>query len=205
MSDATNSSATIQLGPVRHIGVLADTHIPHRLKGMPPRVYEALKGSDAILHAGDLEDPAILDMLRKIAPAYAVRGNLHWQFSTGTHDQNLPLSLTLSTGRHTIWMTHGHFSFGYSVIDKVVGIGVRRSLSKMNQHLIDRLSRMKPAKADIVIFGHSHRSCACRLDGTLYFNPGAVAVTIHRSREAPRIGRLVLNDDGGVDYSWMEV
>lgn len=90
---------------------------------MPQRVYDLLRGCDAILHAGDLESPDILPALQHIAPTYAVRGNLHWQFSTGTHDQNLPLALTFRIGAHQLWMTHGHMRFAYSVVDKVLGLG----------------------------------------------------------------------------------
>jgi putative phosphoesterase len=198
--------STVILQNCRRLGVLSDTHIPHRLQEMPPRVYALLQGSDVILHAGDLEEPNILTPLCKIAPTYAVRGNLHWQFSTGTHDQNLPLSLTFNAGQHVIWMTHGHISFAHSVVDKALGIGQRRSLSRVNRHLIERLSRMKPPKATIVIFGHSHLSCAVRFDGALYFNPGAVASSAERRpKEPPRVGRLTLREDGYVDYEWSDL
>ncbi|MCS6848092.1 MAG: metallophosphoesterase family protein [Anaerolineae bacterium] len=202
MSDALHPPV-IELNGCRRIGVLADTHIPHRLSEMPPQVYELLRGSDAILHAGDLETTDILPPLQAIAPTYAVRGNLHWQFSTGLHDQDLPLCLTLRAGRHVIWMTHGHISFAHSLMDKFTGIGGRHSLSHINQKLIARLARLKPPEATIVVFGHSHLSCAVRLDGALYFNPGAVSTSAEtRSRESPRIGRLTLHDDGRVDYDW---
>ncbi|MCL6511484.1 MAG: metallophosphatase family protein [Anaerolineae bacterium] len=205
MSDASHPS-TIELPECRYIGVLADTHIPHRLSAMPPQVYDLLGGSDLILHAGDLETPDILPPLQAIAPTYAVRGNLHWQFSTGMHDQDLPLCVTLRVGRHVIWMTHGHISLARSLMDKVTGIGMQHSLAAINQKLIARLARLKPPEADIVIFGHSHLSCAVRLNGTLYFNPGAISASaVERSREGPRIGRLMLRDDGGVEYEWREI
>jgi hypothetical protein len=204
VSEAAHTS-TIQLPECRRVGVLSDTHIPHRLREMPPRVYELLDGCDVILHAGDLETPDILEPLQRIAPTYAVRGNLHWQFSTGTHDQDLPLCLTLRSGARTIWMTHGHISFAYSVLDKVVGIGERRSLDRVNRHLISRLARMRPGEADIVVFGHSHLSCAEWLDGVLYFNPGAVSASAEtRSKEPPRLGLLDLDGDA-VTYSWREI
>jgi putative phosphoesterase len=162
-----------------------------------------LRGCDAILHAGDLESPDILASLSAIAPTYAVRGNLHWQFSTGTHDQDLPLSLTLVANGRTIWMTHGHMSFAYSVVDKVMGIGQRRSLDRVNRHLIERLARMKPPEADVVVFGHSHLSCAFEVDGVLYFNPGAVSASAEpKSKEPPSIGFLMLREDGNVGYMW---
>lgn len=52
------------------IGLISDTHGLLR-----PQAIEALAGSDAILHAGDIGDPAILDRLAEIAPVTAVRGN----------------------------------------------------------------------------------------------------------------------------------
>jgi len=52
------------------IGVISDTHGLLR-----PEAVEALRGSDAIIHAGDVGDPAILAKLREIAPITAVRGN----------------------------------------------------------------------------------------------------------------------------------
>jgi putative phosphoesterase len=193
----------IELDGCRRIGILADTHIPHRLKAMPPQVYELLRGSDVILHAGDLETPDILPPLQAIAPTYAVRGNLHWQFSTGLHDQDLPLCVTLRAGRHVIWVTHGHISFAHSVLDKFAGIGGRHSLSRINEKLIARLARLKPPEATVVVFGHSHMSCAVRRGGALYFNPGAISASAElRSKESPRIGWLTLHEDGRVDYEW---
>ena len=52
------------------IGVLSDTHGLLR-----PTVLRRLRGVEHILHAGDVEDPAILDQLRAVAPVTAVRGN----------------------------------------------------------------------------------------------------------------------------------
>jgi putative phosphoesterase len=37
---------------------------------------EALRGSDLILHAGDVGKPEIIDALRAVAPVVAVRGNV---------------------------------------------------------------------------------------------------------------------------------
>ncbi|MEM7051528.1 MAG: metallophosphoesterase family protein [Acidobacteriota bacterium] len=52
------------------IGVLSDTHGLLR-----PQVLDLLAGCEAILHAGDIGDPAILDRLAAVAPVAAVRGN----------------------------------------------------------------------------------------------------------------------------------
>lgn len=53
------------------IGVISDTHGLLR-----PEAAEALRGSDQIIHAGDVGNPAILDELRRIAPVTSVRGNV---------------------------------------------------------------------------------------------------------------------------------
>jgi putative phosphoesterase len=52
------------------LGLISDTHGLLR-----PEALQALEGSDAIIHGGDIGDPAILDALEKIAPVTAVRGN----------------------------------------------------------------------------------------------------------------------------------
>jgi uncharacterized protein len=53
------------------IGVISDTH-----GLLQPEALVALKGSNRIIHAGDVGDPAILDKLAEIAPVTAVRGNV---------------------------------------------------------------------------------------------------------------------------------
>jgi len=53
------------------IGVISDTHGLLR-----PEALQALAGVEAILHAGDVGDAAILDALREIAPVTAIRGNI---------------------------------------------------------------------------------------------------------------------------------
>jgi len=52
------------------VGLISDTHGLLR-----PEAVEALRGSDLILHAGDVGDPRILDELARLAPVRAVRGN----------------------------------------------------------------------------------------------------------------------------------
>ena len=53
------------------IGVISDTHGLLR-----PEAVEALRGSDYIIHAGDIGDPEILGKLGNLAPVTAVRGNV---------------------------------------------------------------------------------------------------------------------------------
>ncbi len=53
------------------VGLISDTHGLLRKNAMA-----ALSGVDMILHAGDIDSRDIIDELEKIAPVYAVRGNM---------------------------------------------------------------------------------------------------------------------------------
>ena len=53
------------------VGLVSDTHGLVR-----PEALEALKGSDVIIHAGDVGGPGLLDEFIALAPVFAVRGNV---------------------------------------------------------------------------------------------------------------------------------
>jgi uncharacterized protein len=57
--------------PSMLIGVISDTHGLLR-----PEALEALRGSEHIIHAGDVGSSDILEKLSTIAPVTAVRGNV---------------------------------------------------------------------------------------------------------------------------------
>jgi putative phosphoesterase len=52
------------------IGLISDTHGLVR-----PEALAALKGSELIIHAGDIGKPEVLEALKTIAPVIAIRGN----------------------------------------------------------------------------------------------------------------------------------
>lgn len=79
------------------IGVISDTHGLLR-----PEALEALRGSDYIIHAGDVGDPEILDRLGELAPVTAVRGNV----DHGDWGRALPKSEILETGGVCIYVRH---------------------------------------------------------------------------------------------------
>jgi uncharacterized protein len=56
------------------IGVISDTH--GRLR---PEALEFLRGSEHIIHAGDIGSPDIVPALETIAPVTAIRGNVDTQ------------------------------------------------------------------------------------------------------------------------------
>jgi len=82
---------------VKTVGVIADTHGLLR-----PEAFAALQGSDFIIHAGDIEDPAILDRLTEIAPVTAVRGNV----DKGAWARNVPETSLLEVEGVSIYVMH---------------------------------------------------------------------------------------------------
>jgi putative phosphoesterase len=61
-----------------------------------------MRGSDLILHAGDVGAPEILDSLRALAPIVAVRGNV----DTGPWARALPLTEVIQAGSTRVYMLH---------------------------------------------------------------------------------------------------
>jgi uncharacterized protein len=79
------------------VGVISDTHGLLR-----PEAIEALSGSDMIIHAGDVGRPEVLDALRRLAPTYAVRGNV----DTHAWAEKLPETLAVEVGPLRFWLLH---------------------------------------------------------------------------------------------------
>ena len=79
------------------IGVISDTHGLLR-----PEAVAALRGSELIIHAGDVGDPQILKRLEKIAPVTAVRGNI----DSSAWARALPETAVLEAESHQIYVLH---------------------------------------------------------------------------------------------------
>ena len=79
------------------LGLISDTHGLLR-----PEAVEALRGSDHILHAGDIGAPEILEALTKIAPVTAVRGNV----DTASWARALPETEVVRAGGVSIYILH---------------------------------------------------------------------------------------------------
>jgi hypothetical protein len=83
--------------PTWEIGVISDTHGLLR-----PEAAAALQGVDAIVHAGDVGAPEVLERLAAIAPVTAVRGNN----DRGAWAERLPLTDVLKTGDVRLYILH---------------------------------------------------------------------------------------------------
>jgi putative phosphoesterase len=82
---------------VKRIGLISDTHGLLR-----PEAVQALRGSELIIHAGDVGKPEILEELRKIAPVVAVRGNV----DTEPWALALPETAVAEAGAALIYVLH---------------------------------------------------------------------------------------------------
>jgi len=82
---------------VKRIGLISDTHGLLRREAL-----KALRGSELIIHAGDVGKPEILEELRKIAPVVAVRGNV----DTGPWAEALPETAMAEAGSVLIYILH---------------------------------------------------------------------------------------------------
>jgi len=79
------------------VGVISDTHGLLRLEAVG-----ALRGSDYIIHAGDVGDAEILKQLNAIAPVTAVRGNVDRE----PWARKLPETQVLEAGGISIYILH---------------------------------------------------------------------------------------------------
>jgi uncharacterized protein len=79
------------------LGVISDTHGLLR-----PEALEALRGSDLILHAGDVGSADIIEELRRLAPVRAVRGNI----DTAPWCNSIPQTEVIEAGGLALYMLH---------------------------------------------------------------------------------------------------
>ena len=122
------------------IGIIADTHGLLR-----PEAIEALRGVDAIVHAGDVGGDHVLDGLRALAPLTYVEGN--------NDDGEGTAIVRVTIGGLRILLTH-----------------ILPRPHKPARRVIDSL---RSTPADVVIFGHSHLPHDEVVDGVRYFNPAS--------------------------------
>lgn len=84
--------------PRRHVvGLISDTHGLVR-----PEAIDRLRGSDLIVHCGDVGSPAVLDALRAVAPVRAVRGNN----DKGPWAVALPADDVIELGSSSLYVIH---------------------------------------------------------------------------------------------------
>jgi uncharacterized protein len=79
------------------VGLISDTHGLLR-----PKAIDALRGSDLIIHAGDIGKLEVMHQLRAIAPTFAVRGNVDSQAWAA----EFPMTEAVTVGQLVFWVLH---------------------------------------------------------------------------------------------------
>lgn len=174
------------------IGVVADTHCPEFAARLPERLFEVLAGVDLILHAGDVTGPSTLAELKRLAPVEAARGDHDVQLP------ELPLSREIVVEGHRIVVVHGNRS---RLLEEPQTFLWTVSLGYYHPHkrLPEQLRKRFP-DADVIVFGHTHRSLVDQSAGRLVFNPGGV----HQWNRATTTARL-RQHPGWFEWSWLQV
>ena len=99
---------------MKHILILSDTHGLLR-----EEVKALLARADVVIHAGDINTPAIVDALRAAGESYIVRGNNDKDWAEG-----LPLSLTFTVEGVRFFLAHNKKSVakdGTRIIVIIIG------------------------------------------------------------------------------------
>ncbi len=122
----------------RRIGLISDTHGLLREEALT-----ALRGSELIVHAGDVGDSDILAQLRNLAPVVAVRGNVDTE---AWARRELPETAVAQAGDVSMYVLHDVHALD---LDPVA------------------------AGFQIVVSGHSHKYLRSEKNGVLYINPGS--------------------------------
>lgn len=131
-----------------------------------PDVAAAFKGVELILHAGDVGSRDVLAELETIAPVEAVTGNID------PVELMLPATIVRDFEHVSVRVTHGN-ELGSPTPEKLAA----------------------RYRADVIVFGHTHRPIVRRVGGTLVVNPGAAGP--RRFNVMPSVGLLTV-DSGSV-------
>lgn len=152
------------------IGVLSDTHLDSLADATDLAEFllaGPFSGVDAILHAGDMVVPELVDCFHPI-PCHAVRGNMDAP-ARGT-----PLKRVLGFEGWRIGLIHGW--------------GSRSGLEK---RVIEAFA---DKRIDCLVYGHSHYPVCVQRGDLLLFNPGSPID--RRSAPTHTVGLLTVDRDG---------
>ena len=146
------------------IGLISDTHIPEACEHLPPPVFEAFRGVDLVMHAGDIYVNRVLDELSAIAPVIAAIGN---------GDEGL------DGHRHKL-APDDRVKDAHLLDIEGVRIGLAHALPTPDETservFQNAMTEHFGGPVDVLVMGHSHLAGVVRFGGTLVVNPGSATL-----------------------------
>ncbi len=160
------------------IGVISDTHFISTNKvRLPKKVFEVFNGVDRIFHAGDVISQDVLKQLSKVAPVYAVRGNMDLSGATKTLPE--------------------------TIVDVIEGMKIGLIHGWGPPHGIkERIREKLPSDVRVIVFGHTHHPEMEEKDGIFFFNPGSATDKVYTLYNS--VGLLTI-DSGKVEGEIIEL
>ncbi len=149
------------------IGILSDTHLPHRIRQLdelgpePARFFATV---DLILHGGDLTSPMVLDWLEQFAPVICTTGN-----NDPIPDARCREVEVLDIDGWRLGMIH--------------------SLQRGFRPMAD-LQQLFPTPVDIMIAGDTHLELLQYRDGVVMLNSGSPTFPQHKDLRLGTVGLL---------------
>lgn len=163
------------------IGLISDTHIPTAAKELWPQIYDAFRGVDLIMHAGDLMVPEVIDWLEEVAPVMAVWGNgdfRGWQRTVPPEDSRLSEAKVLTLDDLRVGLVHDL---------QLPEAPPLRTLAGQMEHYFR-------GPVDVIVRGSTHAAEITTLNGVLIVNPGSPTFPNHQNTRLGTIGFLDIID-----------
>jgi uncharacterized protein len=173
------------------IGLISDTHIPTAAKTLWPQIYDAFRGVDLIMHAGDLMVPEVIDWLEEVAPVMAVWGNgdfRGWERTLPPEDPRLSEAKVLTMAP----------SSSSLLPPSSVRIGLVHDL-QLPEHpplrtLEGQMKHYFGGPVDVIVRGSTHAAEITTVKGVLIVNPGSPTFPNHQNTRLGTIGFLDIED-----------
>ena len=166
------------------IGLISDTHVPEAGEDMPPQVYDAFRGVDLILHAGDMHVIDVLDWLETLAPVLGARGNGDYPSESSRHRPGVP-------DDPRVKVAHVIQAEGLRV-GLIHGFPLPDDIPWRTKEEIFDMYFQQPV--DVVVCGDTHEARVDRQAGLLIVNPGSPTLP-NQLRALGTIGFLEINGD----------
>jgi len=191
------------------IGLISDTHIPVAAPRLWPQVYEAFRGVDLIMHAGDLMVPEVIDWLEEVAPVMAVSGNGDyggWQRSLPPDDPRLSESKVLVLDLpHSTGSRQGRPSGAEAGLATGQAEGRRLRVGLVHDFQLPEAPPLRTVESlmnhyfggpvNVIVRGSTHAAEIITVKGVLIVNPGSPTFPNHQSTRLGTVGFLEV--DGG--------